>query len=201
MNILLTHPTLPVVTLAAIVAVFSLRSQRHLARAKHTLDFEKEFKDKETSNLRAVVKALRARTSAELVQLAVHSPLDNDEVSALCDALNVWEGVAIGVKSKVYDEDMMYAAFGNALIKLFDMAIPFVKARRLTSPLAYVELSWLATRWKVRRGISHHPKAALEDPALDVEKMIKTNLRLRRDILRHKRIIISLKEKLVRYSD
>jgi len=172
-----------------------------LARAKHTLDFEKEFKDKETVKLRAVVKVLRLRTSAELVQLAVHSPLDHEEVSDLCDALNVWEGVAIGLKAKVYNEQMMYDAFGHAVIKLFDMAIPFIKARRLVTPSVYVELSWLATRWKVRAGKSLASPLIKDDPAVDVAKMIKKNRRLRRDIFRYKRIVISLQERLDKRTD
>ncbi|MEB1182514.1 DUF4760 domain-containing protein [Xanthomonas campestris pv. campestris] len=201
MNFLQQNPTFPVVTVAAAVAWFSLRSQRHLARAKHTLDFEKEFKDKETPKLRAVVKVLRTRSSDELVQLAVHSPLDHDEVSNLCDVLNVWEGVAIGIKAKVYNEDMLYDAFGHAVIKLFDMAIPFIKARRLATPSVYVRLSWLATRWKVRYGGSFKSTVIKGDPAVDVAKMIKRNERLQRDIFRYKRLVVALQERLTRYNE
>jgi hypothetical protein len=54
-----THPTVPILLIGTVVAVVSLRSQRHLARAKNTLDFDRDFKEKEMHALQAAHRLMR----------------------------------------------------------------------------------------------------------------------------------------------
>lgn len=177
-NVVMKNPTLPVICVATLIAVFSLKSQRHLARAKHTLDFEKEFKDKETVSLRSAVKLLKISSEKELRAMARISSLDDENVRLICDVLNVWEGVAIGVKKSVYDEDMLFMAFGDAALSVFIFAIPFIQTRRVAKPGAYVEFSWLIARWMQRApDILNQRPVALPG---EVRKLIRENGRLRR---------------------
>lgn len=149
------NPTVPLLFVGTVVAVISLRSQRHLARAKNTLDFDKDFREHEIQNLRVAIRLIRTTTPDALERLG-RLDLPNDEAAALTRALNVWEGVAIGIRNGVYSERLLREAYGTTIAWLFGQARPFIHQRRQTNPRYYANFCWLGARWKSDRAVWAH---------------------------------------------
>lgn len=147
---LATNPTVPLLFVGTVVAVVSLRSQRHLARAKNTLDFDKDFREQEFQNLRTAIRLIRM-TSPDALERLGRLDLPNDEVAALTRALNVWEGVAIGIRNGVYSERLLRDAYGTTIAWLFAQAGPFIAQRRRINPRYYGNFCWLGAGWNGQR--------------------------------------------------
>lgn len=154
-NFLAQNPTFPVIVIATIVAISSLRSQRHLTRAKHTLDFDKEFKEKDKGKLLEARKVFDRLSWAELERLGNLSLLhDNNDFKAIVDALNIWEAVAIGIRNKVYSEKLLIEAYGTTVVFIYKSSIPFVKERQKKNSRLYTHFVWLGVRWSAEFSIS-----------------------------------------------
>lgn len=70
--------------------------------------------------------------------------------------LNYYEFMAVGIKKKDLDEDMLYHTIGNTVCSVHDRALPFIAHLRAPAPdgcgqrLAMCQLTALVARWKDR---------------------------------------------------
>jgi hypothetical protein len=144
------NPTVPLLFVGTVVAVISLRSQRHLARAKNTLDFDKEFREHELQNLRTAIRLIRM-TSPDARERLGRLDLPNDETVTLTRALNVWESVAIGIRNGIYSERLLRDAYGTTIAWFFEHSRPFVGQRRQINARYYENFCWLGERWSRAR--------------------------------------------------
>ncbi|WP_416423698.1 DUF4760 domain-containing protein [Pseudomonas sp. App30] len=146
------NPTLIFLTVTSCIAYLSWGSQRHLTRAKHTMDFQVSFSDSEV--MRKAAKTFHVKlckmTSAEIVALAVERK-PTKEHDRVVQILNAWERVAVALKHDVYDEEMLYDIYGTLLLKLCSTLNPFIQQRQSANAKVFVNLKWLYLRWKVRR--------------------------------------------------
>ncbi|MBT0387694.1 DUF4760 domain-containing protein [Morganella morganii subsp. morganii] len=64
--------------------------------------------------------------------------------------LNFFERVAVSVKSKIYNEDMLKKVFYSTAVKNYESAEPFIRGLRakFNSQTYYQEYEWLVKRWK-----------------------------------------------------
>lgn len=147
----LTNSPQPAVTaIAALIAAAALRSTRHLTRAKHTLDFDKEFKEKNKASLLRAFNVLRTHSTEALKELGENGSMStdgSDPYTSLVEALNAWEGVSIGLEHKVYNEMMLFEAYGSTIAKLYIHSIPFIKARASDNPRYFKHFVKLGLRW------------------------------------------------------
>lgn len=149
-------PTVPVILLGAYIAYRSLRSQRHLTRAKHTLDFDKEFKEKHKSTLIDAREVFFKYSDERLTELGDKGRLtkkDDDPFTVIVNALNVWESVSIALKHDVYDENLLFDAYATSVVWLFKSALPFVKARQKHNPKLFQNFVRLGVRWMARTSV------------------------------------------------
>jgi len=161
------NPTLIFLSVTSVIAFMSWRTQRHLTRAKYTMDFQVSFSDSETmkKSAKSFRKHFSRMSTLQLRELASgKKPVK--QYKRMSDVLNAWERVAVALKHDVYDEEMLYDIYGTFLIKLWDTVNPFVKERQLENPRVYVNLEWLAMRWKIRRNASLERKKRLEEKKL-----------------------------------
>lgn len=146
------NPTLIFLSVTSVLAYLSWRSQRHLTRAKHTMDFQVSFSDSET--MKKAAKTFHTRlctmSSEELVDLAVQRK-PTKEHDRVVQILNAWERVGVALKHDVYDEEMLYDIYGTFLLKLCSTLSPFINQRQAENPKVFVNLKWLAMRWQIRR--------------------------------------------------
>lgn len=146
------NPTLIFLSVTSVLAYLSWRSQRHLTRAKHTMDFQVSFSDSETMKKAAKTfhKHLCGMTSNELISLST-SRKPSKQHDHVVQILNAWERVAVALKHDVYDEEMLYDLYGTFLIRLCSTLNPFIKHRQADNPKVFVNLGWLYVKWKARR--------------------------------------------------
>jgi hypothetical protein len=151
------HPTVPILVIGTVVAVVSLRSQRYLARAKNTLDFDKDFKEKELRTLQAAHALIRTTGPGELAELG-GLEIPDEAFRAIARALNVWEGVAIGVRNGVYSERLLRDGYGSTVVWMYRHAQPFIEQRQRNNPHYYSNFCWLGARWAASRAFCDLPK-------------------------------------------
>lgn len=146
------NPALIFLSVTSVLAYLSWRSQRHLTRAKHTMDFQVSFSDSETMKKAAKTfhMLLCNMTSEELIQLS-KSRRPKRQHERVVQILNAWERVAVALKHDVYDEEMLYDIYGTFLLKLCSTLSPFIRDRQSVNPKVFVNLSWLYLKWKARR--------------------------------------------------
>lgn len=170
------NPTLIFLSVTSVLAFLSWRTQRHLTKAKHTMDFQVSFSDSET--MKKAAKTFHTRlckmTSEEIVSLAAmrHPAKHHAHVVQI---LNAWERVAVALKHDVYDEEMLYDIYGTFLLKLCSTLSPFINYRQEENPKVFVNLKWLAMKWQVRRCASNDKAEKLRVKAeykLSLKKML-----------------------------
>ena len=184
---LLENPASVVALVASTIALFSLRSTRHLTKAKHTLDFDKDFKVKHRDMMVRAFIVLREVAWADRYELGREGTITvdrTDHFSTVAAAINVWESVAIGIKNDVYLEQLLYEGFGSTISQLYLDTIPFIKARQQKNPRLFTNFVWLGVRWTVRLQPQRSAAllAAKKAECEDAERQIKTN-RLRSEIV------------------
>lgn len=146
------NPALIFLTVTSCLAYLSWGTQRHLTRAKHTMDFQVSFSDSETMKRASKTFHLKLckMSSAEILALA-STRCPKKEHDRVTEILNAWERVAVALKHDVYDEDMLYDIYGTFLLRLCFTLGPFIKQRQLKNHRVFVNLNWLYLRWKIRR--------------------------------------------------
>jgi hypothetical protein len=152
---LLKNPTFPVVLISAIIAFIGFYTTRHLTRSKHTIDFESSYHQSE--KLGEALKQMLAWNEqhpnwADTEALA--STPDHAMVTHIREMLNTWERASIAVRRKVYDEDLLYNAYGTSVIWMWKAMVPYMRKRQAHNPRLYMNFDWLAVRWMIRRNDS-----------------------------------------------
>ncbi len=150
---LVHNPTVPVIAISAVIAYKSLRSQRHLARAKHAIDFQSDYHaSKEAQHHNRIVReSTRTLTWDETAALAAPGHFNDEVVISIREVLNAWEKVAIAIQSDVYDEDILYNAYGSYVVGTWMDLRAYTQVKQAANPRLYVRLDWLAIRWMCRR--------------------------------------------------
>jgi len=131
------------------VALWSLRTTITLARRKQSADliFAGRNDDSFVKGIRAVRKYHTAGNIKTLAHIPANSSEDANHVRYL---LNYFEAMSVGVKKKIYDEEILYLNYKTTLKHVLEFSAPYLKEVRLvqdTSSL-YREAEWLADRWR-----------------------------------------------------
>ncbi|ANH98983.1 hypothetical protein A8L59_16695 [Pseudomonas koreensis] len=147
------NPTLGFLSVTAVIAYKSFFSQRHLAIAKNTIDFQTAFhnSDDVKKATKYFVSVISQLDTAEIEALALRERSQEKGARSARELLNSWERVAVAVRNKVYDEEMLYNTYSGFLIAVWQTLSPYVHKKRLSNPKFFVEVQWLAIRWRIRR--------------------------------------------------
>lgn len=148
-----SNPTLGFLSVTALLAYKSFFSQRHLAIAKNTIDFQTAFhnSDDVKKATKYFVTVLARMDTAGIESLALRERNQEKGPRSARELLNSWERVAVAVRNKVYDEEMLYNTYSGFLIAVWQTLSPYVHKKRQDNPKFFVEVQWLAIRWRVRR--------------------------------------------------
>ena len=142
----------PIVVLASIrVAWYGVSSQRELARKKASMDFitNREWSDSYPVN-RAKFIELRDAADSHLASLATLENASNPESHLVRVQLNDHELMAIGIKERLLDEELLRKYLKSTVIRDFQECLPFINATRsrLQNPNIYLELEKLVGIWR-----------------------------------------------------
>ncbi len=72
-------------------------------------------------------------------------------VGHIRELLNTWERAAIAIRQNVYDERLLYNAYGTSVIWIWKQTRPYIRQRQAANPRLYVNFDWLAITWLIRR--------------------------------------------------
>lgn len=153
MKFLKKNPTLVFLTISAGIAFISYKNQRHLTCAKNTIDFQTAFHNSKDLNDATTVfsETISVMTTEEISSLALVKSRSDEPNKSARELLNSWERVAVAVKNDVYDEEMLFNTYASFLLNIWMTLSPYIKEKQKINPKWYVEVQWLAIRWKIRK--------------------------------------------------
>jgi len=177
-NIYLNHPTVISTSLAAvvafIVAVVGISKQRQSSREKNSLDFEANYKDsQEIRDSWVLLRQAVAQDSTYLVELVTKRKQDDEEVrTAIVTILNEWERAANAIEHSLFDEDLLYKAYGTIVIKLFQDLSPFILHCQKRNHRVFVSFTKLSIKWQIKRAKSeiNVPSQSMSKSLMDLHK-------------------------------
>ena len=105
---------------AVVVALASLRLFRKTERQKATLSFLRDYNA--SRSVDAAIALLRRGVA--------RADMSEDDKLAVKEFLNFFEILAVGLETGIYDERMVFRAFGTDIIKYYDRARDFIAAVR-----------------------------------------------------------------------
>jgi hypothetical protein len=169
------NPTLVFVSATPFLAYFSWQTQKHLTRAKYTMDFQVSFSD--SDNMKKAAKVFKRRlskmTSEELIELAETGKPAKAHTHVV-EILNAWERVAVALKHDVYDEDMLYSIYGSFLLSTCRTLSPYIKQKQAKNPLVFINLQELVICWRSRRD-DFEGKRERMDAKIELKNSIRLN--------------------------
>lgn len=147
------NPTFPIVLCSAVIAFLAFRTTRHLTRCKHAIDFETAYhkSDKLATAMKHLVEWAAKSSAEETAALGQDDKRKHEMVGHIRELLNTWERVAIAIRQNVYDENLLYNAYGTSVIWIWKQTRPFMRKRQEENPRLFVNFDWLAIRWQIRR--------------------------------------------------
>lgn len=147
------NPTLIFLSVTALIAYKSYSGQRHLTVAKNTIDFQTAFHNSEDlcKATKIFRTKLRKMNADEIASLADEDRSQEKNTWAARELLNSWERVAVAVRNKVYDEEMLYNTYASFLLTIWTDLKPYVTKKQEDNPKFFVQVQWLAIRWQVRK--------------------------------------------------
>lgn len=145
------NPTFPIVLISALIAFQAFRTTRHLSRSKNAIDFESAY-HQSVKLAAAMAKLLEWAKHADAKDTAALAAADKQEmVGHIRELLNTWERAAIAIKQNVYDDGLLYNAYGTSVIWIWKQTVPYMRRRQADNPRLYVNFDWLAIMWQIRR--------------------------------------------------
>lgn len=135
-------------TMAAVIAIWAIFSQRAIAARQATLEFIRASEsDRDNISARRTFNEL-ARAEDGMAKWARDEHADSDQARAIRHVLNEHELVAIAIQRGILDDTTYRRFFKTGVIKTWERAAPFIMARRQRTgnPAIYHELEELA-RW------------------------------------------------------
>lgn len=145
--------TITVAVLGTLAAVYNLRLVVQTFKADH----ERRKKQATIEYVGQILRDARFKIDARFRSRS----LTTEELSKLMDtpqayaewrnALGVFEHLAVGINTGVYDKDILYRMSGSYLTELFAIVKPYVELKREKYPLAYTEFESLAKEFEERQ--------------------------------------------------
>jgi len=146
--------------MVAITAAYvTIRTNRQLAREKNALDFEQKYKEnpKITEHMRLLGSTFKIKNSLEIKEMSSKKYEECSEEEkkfweASAYVLNEWERAANAVNHDIYDEHLLYKAYGTSVLKLYMNLSEYIAARQKDSVRYYINFLMLVAKWQIRRG-------------------------------------------------
>ena len=139
--------------LGAGVAIGAIRSARQIARQKNAADFV--FQSNNDERLRRAFAFIRKihfdpDVSVEFYAYKANAEKCPEQAENIRYILNHYESVAVNIKRRIYDEDVIKETDYTLIINLWKGTKPFIEKFRVEygQETAYQEYETLVDRWK-----------------------------------------------------
>jgi len=142
---------------AALVAFFSIKSSREIARKQATIAlFERSIENELLTNAMNVVRKVHEHPEINIEEYT-NSPKDNlnegsflEVKNAIRKVLNFHEHICIGISSGIYDESVFKQHRKQSTIELWSMTEKYIAERRKLSnnPKVFEHLEEQVKKWR-----------------------------------------------------
>lgn len=139
---------------ASAAAMYTVKKQRQTARENNSLLFERDYKhnNEVTSSWSTLYyKAHKNKLTFPIVRYAEEEHSTTSEAIAIRYILNEWERAANAINQRLYDEMLLYRAFGSTVIFLRTEFSPYIYARQADNPSFYKQFMAMSLRWMALR--------------------------------------------------
>jgi|SRR5712664_1135989 len=137
------------------IAIWSIRSQREIARKRASFDvfLKTETDEKMVTAYDSFHTGIVEMKTAKSIEEFCTSQLTRPHYLAIRKYLNVHELVAVGISEKVLDHDVCYAYWGDALMNGYADAMPVLDyvRNRPKNKYTYSDLENLNADWVERK--------------------------------------------------
>ncbi len=131
---------------AVFVAYWAILKQRDIAKKNKTIELL--MKDLEDDFLTQGLNILRETDqNYHIEDFAKESKKKTDEAIAIRNLLNYYEIIGVGIKSDIYDVEMIKDAQKTMIIRIYEQSYPFIKRSREqdNNPELWVEFEYLVS--------------------------------------------------------
>lgn len=160
-NYLTYHPVLsPICSasitamVAGVIALMTIKKQRQTARENNSLSFEKDYQRCEYVRKAWVVireKVIKNKPYFPIERYAEAGYASTEEATAIRDILNEWERAANAINHNLYDDGLLYNAFGSSVLFLRTEFQPYIEKRQNDTPSYYQNFMSMSLRWRIRK--------------------------------------------------
>ncbi|KIG04888.1 hypothetical protein BurMR1_3699 [Burkholderia sp. MR1] len=150
---LIHNITAVVALVSAVIAFSAVLINAHLTRSKNAIDFWSAYhaSAQQKESTKAMVEWVHGKPTPEQTRALGVLPFKDPILSThIREILSTWERVSIAIRKKVYDEDLLFDAYGSSIVDLWINFRPFIEERRKANDRLYVHFLWLVKRWQVR---------------------------------------------------
>jgi hypothetical protein len=141
--------TLTIGLVASAIAIVAIYSNRQLARKKNSLDTVLSCKG--DANYRESIKAIHQihkDPNKEVSKFAYAESATEADADSIRYLLNFYEYLAVGIKSKIYDEPLLKDSMYTSLITVFERCEGFIDiVRKNGQKTAFCNFERLAKKW------------------------------------------------------
>lgn len=151
--------------IAALLAVWGIRTQRSISRQKNSLDFESAYKRNaelitHNENIVKFIQGVRnneIENPADILERLASKPnkdlteSEKELSRSIATILNEWERTANATFSGLYDDNYLYRAHGTAIIQIYSSLKKYIEKRQETNPRLFINFTMLSVKWGVKR--------------------------------------------------
>ncbi|HDS1101053.1 TPA: DUF4760 domain-containing protein [Stenotrophomonas maltophilia] len=138
------------IALGVIVAIVSVTTARNIARKKQVADML--FGSRGDQTLQDGIRVVRTLSGApdKNMKMILDDAAHKEDMNLILYVLNHFETVCVGIKSGIYDEEMVKSAWCTMMISTYECADPVIQSMRKKNgkDTIFQEYELLVTRWK-----------------------------------------------------
>ena len=153
-SVFLLAITAAVATISAIIALLTVLSARKGQRIVNSVNFLWDIMRDDNFISASIALGELSKNQDQLSRYGLranYAPLpigERSKVDQIRVLISTWEGIALAIKHKGYEEKMLKEALKGTCLKQLDVASPFIESTKSTEPNCAKEWKWLAKKWQ-----------------------------------------------------
>ncbi len=132
------------------VALWAIKTNRHIAKLKNSMDFVNGYNEAEDISV-AIKEVVKLKTKSEPARKDMATPDGHCDASLhIRTVLNYYETMAICINHKIYDDQIIKETLYSTVVRIWKICQPFVEEQRLQRDIntLYQELELLVKKWE-----------------------------------------------------
>lgn len=144
-------PTSLAIIASAVIALLAIRTNRHIARQKNTLDFETNHLDQNLLDAYSTLAKLHNnKFTTPMTEWSKDAHFDTHEARSIRKVLNTWERVSRGIDHGIYDEKILYDTYRSTIRIVSNYTFDYRKEVQKKRSSYYAGFEKISSRWFIK---------------------------------------------------